>query len=111
MAIIKTVDQPQGTQYEYWRVAAFTLNRVQRFAEYHLYGYLTKADFDAGKAHGPTRRIHYDGTDFDNLLAAGNVTLGAREIVQQGEALFKAKADADPGDVHTGGVIDTDTEV
>lgn len=109
MAIQKAIEQPQGTTFAYWRVSRFTLDRINQYAEFFLHGYLTKADFEAGKSHFPSRRFAFEGADFAALIGAGNVTLGAKEIVKQAEILFKAKVDADPQDSMTGGVREDDT--
>ena len=111
MAIIKSIEQPQGTTFAFWRVGSFTLDRIHRFAKFTLHGYLTKADFLAGKASLPTRNVHFTGVDFDALLAVQNVSLAGKTIVDAAETLFKARTDADAEDPMTGGVIDTDAGI
>ena len=98
MALKKAIETPHGAMAEYWRIAEYSANYLQRQSQVLLCGYVGEAQRRAGKQHLAAVNLVFEGDDFigDAGRAAVYASLKARPQFADADDVLESDGAAQP---------------
>ena len=98
MALRKSIETPHGATAEYWRIAEYSANYLQRQAQVILCGYISEAARRAGKQHLAAVNVVFEADDFIGDFGRAEVyaSLKARPQFADADDLLEGGGAAEP---------------